>query len=133
MSRQAGGWDALDRIVRLQDAVVAHDRDSLEAWVSERMIWVLPQAHNTRGKHDWIDASCSITWNWFDVRICREIDLGGTRLVEAWIRQQREPTEDELAQGTRAPIAAEGVVVDLWAVEDGDWRLIARHPQRAQD
>lgn len=132
MSDQPGEWDALDRIRRLQDAVVAHDRDSIEAWLSDQMIWVMPRSDNTRGKQEWIDASCSITWDWFDVRISREIDLGNTRLVEAWIGQQRQPTDQEVAQGTQTPIAAEGVVVDLWTLEDGVWRLIARHPQRAE-
>lgn len=130
---QPGGWDALDRIQRLQDAVVAHDRDAIGAWVSDKMIWVMPVVDNTRGKQEWIDASCSITWDWFDIRVSREIDLGDTRIVEAWIGQQRQPTTEEAARGMRAPIAAEGVVVDAWTLEDGEWRLIARHPQRAQE
>ncbi len=132
MSDQPGEWDALARMQRLQHAVVAHDRDSIDAWVSDQMIWVMPLSDNTRGKQEWIDASCSITWDWFDIRVRREIDLGNTRLVEAWVRQQRQPTDEEKAQGTHTPVAAEGVVVDLWTLERGDWRLIARHPQRGE-
>ena len=127
------GWDALDRLQRLQDAVLGHDRDFIEACVSDRMIWVLPVPNGTRGKQEWIDASCGITWDWFEIRINREVDLGTTRIVEAWVRQQRQPTADEVAQGQQSPVAAEGVVVDAWTVEDGHWRLVCRHPQRAQE
>ena len=133
MNDQPGEWDALDRMQRLQDAVLAHDRDSIDACVSDQMIWVMPLPDNTRGKQEWIHASCSITWDWFDIRVSREIDLGNTRIVEAWISQQRQPTTEEVAKGTQAPIAAEGIVVDAWTLEDGDWRLISRHPQRAQE
>jgi hypothetical protein len=125
-------WDAHQRWQSLQDAVLAHDRDQIAAHVSDQMMWVLPVTDNTRGKQAWIDASCAISWNWFDIRIVREIDLGDTRIVEAWVRQQRHATTDEVAQGTQGPITAEGAVLDVWTVEDGTWRLICRHPQRAQ-
>ena len=133
MSDQPGGWDALDQLQRLQEAVLAHDRDAINAGVSDKMIWVMPLPDNARGKQDWIDASCGIAWDWFDISVSREIDLGNTRVVEAWIRQQRQPTAEEMAQGATAPIAAEGVVVDTWSLEDGEWRLTSRHPQRAQE
>lgn len=112
---------------------MAHDRDFINACVSDQMIWVMPQRDNARGKQDWIDASCGIAWDYFDIRVSREIDLGNTRVVEAWIRQQRQPTTEEVAQGTTTPIVAEGVVLDTWSLEDGEWRLTSRHPQRAQE
>jgi len=124
-------WDALDLIRGLQDAVVAHDRDLLDAWVSDRMLWVMPLPDNARGKHEWIEASCSVAWDWFDIRVSREVDLGDTRLVEAWISQQYKlPSED--GSGQAKTVAGQGVVVDLWALEEGTWRLVARHPQKAQ-
>jgi hypothetical protein len=126
-------WDALNQLQRLQDAVLNHSRDLIESSVSDRMIWVLPMSDGTRGKQEWIDASCGITWDWFDLRVTREVDLGTTRIVEAWISQQRQPTAHEVAQGRRTPVAAEGVVVDAWTLEDGRWRLVCRHPQRAQE
>ena len=125
-------FDARERLQRLQDAVLAHDRALLDTYVSDRMIWVLPLPDSAGGKQDWIDASCSVTWDWFDLRVTREVDLGTTRIVEARIGQQRQPTADEVARGTQTPIAADGVVLDAWTLEDGAWRLICRHPQRAQ-
>jgi hypothetical protein len=40
------------------------------------MIWTIPSADNRRGKREWINASCSAAWEWFDVRILRELDIG---------------------------------------------------------
>lgn len=101
-------WDAADRTRRLQDAVRAHDRDFLDHWVSDRMIWVRPLRDNQRGKREWIDASCSVAWEWFDVQILRELDLGESRLVEAWIRQQFRRTNEAASADDRrqsAPMA----------------------------
>lgn len=91
------------------------------------MIWVMPVKDNTRGRSDWIEASCGVAWNWFRVSIHREVDLGDVRVVEAWIEQSREPVDGEEVSG---PVIAEGVVVDVWAEEDGAWRLVSRHPHR---
>ena len=121
-------FDALRLIEDLQDAVQRRDREQLWSAVSERMIWVMPLKDNARGKAEWIEASCGVTWNWFRVSIHREVDLGAVRVVEAWVEQSREPVEGEDAS---EPVAAEGVVVDVWADEDGTWRLVSRHPQRS--
>lgn len=126
-------WDAADRTRLLQDAVRTHDRDFLDDWVSDRMIWVMPLRDNQRGKREWIDASCSVAWDWFDVQILREVDLGDARLVEAWIRQQYRRTNEAGPAEEPTTVTADGVVVDLWAREGGRWRLVARHPQRAEN
>ena len=104
------------------------DREHLEAAVSDRMIWVMPTAENRRGKQDWIEASCAVTWNWFEVEICREIDLGDARVVESWVRLSRDPVASEEVS---EPVIGAGPILDVWAIENGAWRLVARHPQRA--
>jgi ketosteroid isomerase-like protein len=121
-------FDALHLIEDPQAAVQRGDRERVEAMVSDRMIWVMPLKDSARGKAEWVDASCSVAWNWFRISIPREVDLGEVRLVEAWIEQSREPVDGEDASG---PVIAEGVVVDVWAREDGVWRLVSRHPQRS--
>ena len=124
-------WDALDQLNRLQDAVAARDLATLDAIVSDQMIWILPVPDNNRGKQEWIDASCSITWDWVGSRISRELDLGTVRVVEAWMELQRQPTDEERAQGQLKPLVREGVVVDVWTLENDEWRLISRQPQSA--
>jgi hypothetical protein len=114
----------------LQEAVRTHDRAYLDAAVSDRMIWVLPQSDNGRGKQDWIDASLGVTWNWFEVDVLRQLNLGDTRVVEFWVRQSRQAVAGE---DPDHPVTAAGVVLDVWAVENGAWRLLVRHPQRADD
>ena len=120
-------FDALRLIEDLQSAVQRSDREHLEAAVSDRMIWIMPVKDNLRGKAEWIEASCGVTWHWFRVSIQRELNLGEVRVVEAWFEQSREPVAGE---DTLEPVTAEGVVVDIWAEEDGVWRLVSRHPQR---
>jgi hypothetical protein len=39
------------------------------------MIWVMPVAENRPGKHEWLEASCSVTWHWFQVGEHRELDF----------------------------------------------------------
>jgi ketosteroid isomerase-like protein len=114
----------------LQDAVRRGDTAQLEASVSDRMIWVMPTELNSRGKKEWIEASCSISWHWFRVTIQRELDLDDVRVVEAWISQSRDPVPSE---DSSQPVSASGVVLDVWANESGSWRLVARQPQRAGD
>jgi hypothetical protein len=108
-------FDALRLIEDLQDGGQRRDRKHLRSAVSDRMIWVMPLKDNARGKAEWIEASCGVTWNWFRVSIHREVDLGRVRVVEAWVEQSREPVEGEDAS---EPVTAEGVVVDVWAHED---------------
>ena len=121
-------FDALRLIEDLQDAVQRGDREHLGSAVSDRMIWVMPLKDNARGKAEWIEASCGVNWNWFRVSIHRQVDLGRVRVVEAWVEQSRDPVDGEAAS---EPVIAEGVVVDVWADEDGAWRLLSRHPQRS--
>ncbi|GAA2473566.1 hypothetical protein [Terrabacter carboxydivorans] len=111
----------------LQAAVRCGDMQRLDAMVSDRMIWTMARLDNPGGKREWIDASCAVTWHWFHVTVCRELDLGGVMVVESIIRQAREPSAGEGATG---PVTAEGVVVDVWTLESESWRLVARHPQR---
>jgi ribosomal protein S18 acetylase RimI-like enzyme len=118
---------------RLQEAVRVRDRAYLEAAVSERMIWVMPSAGNRRGKRDWIDGSCSVDWDWFEIEVVRVVDLGSTRVVECWINQQYRPKPEAGGEDALPPVSAAGAVCDVWSVEDGEWRLVARHPQRAPD
>lgn len=120
-------FDAQQALETLQDAVQRHDRDRVAALVSDRMIWVMPLADNERGKTEWIDASLGVTWHWFQITIRREVDLGDVRIVEALVRQSREPSATE---DTTSPVTAEGIVVDVWALEGDTWRLVARHPHR---
>jgi hypothetical protein len=70
-----------------------------------------------------------VTWNWFQIAISRQLDLGDTRVVESWISQSREPVAGE---EDSAPVTGAGRVLDVWAVENGTWRLVARHPQGAK-
>lgn len=120
-------FEAQNTLEALQDAVQRHDRERVAEFVSDRMIWVLPLADNERGKTEWIDASCAVNWHWFEISISREVDLGDVRIVEALVRQSRDPSSTE---ETTSAVIAEGVVVDVWALEDDTWRLVARHPHR---
>jgi uncharacterized protein DUF4440 len=123
-------FDALEVTKALQEAVRVRDREYLEAAVSDRMIWVMPVAENRRGKREWIEASCSVTWNWFQVDLHRELDVGDARVVECWISQSRDPVVGVEGKG---PVTATGLVLDVWTQENGIWRLVTRHPQRAED
>ena len=118
-------FDAQHTLEMLQDAVQRHDRERVAELVSDRMIWVMPLVDNERGKTEWIDASLGVTWHWFRITIRREVDLGDVRIVEALVRQSREPSATE---DTTSPVTVEGIVVDAWALESGTWRLVARHP-----
>lgn len=121
-------FDAQQVTEALQEAVRLGDTAHLEASVSDRMIWVTPTTDDRRGKQEWIEASCSIVWHWFEVTVRRELNLGTVRVVEAWISQSRAPVAGEEPS---QPVSASGVVLDVWANEGGHWRLIARQPQRA--
>jgi hypothetical protein len=88
-------FDAEESTKALQEAVRVRDREYLEAAVSDRIIWVEPVLDNRRGKRDWIEASCPVTWNWFQVYISRQLDLGDTRVVASWISLSREPVAGE--------------------------------------
>ena len=71
-----------------------------------------------------------MSWHWFEVEVLRLVRLDSATVVESWIRQSREPVfGEDLSQ----PVTATGVVLDVWAEENGTWRLAARHPQRASD
>jgi hypothetical protein len=126
----AGLFDALQFTEAVQDAVRRGDREHLGRVVSDDMIWVMPVTGNQRGKHEWIEASCSVTWHWFEVTVLRALELDNVRVVESWIRQSRHPTPSEGASG---PVVGAGVVLDVWVNESGAWLLVARHPQRASD
>lgn len=80
------------------------------------MIWVMPLKDNQRGKWEWINASCGVSWHWFRVSVRREVDLGAVHVVESLIKQSRYPADGEDVSG---PVVAEGVVVDIWGIEDG--------------
>ncbi|GAA2743116.1 hypothetical protein GCM10009868_15640 [Terrabacter aerolatus] len=108
----------------LQAAVLRGDMHRLDAMVSDRMIWTMPLLDNHRGKRGWIDTSCAVSWHWFHVTVCRELDLGGVMVVESIIRQAREPSAGEAVAG---PVTAEGVVLDVWTLESESWRLVSRH------
>jgi ketosteroid isomerase-like protein len=123
-------FDAQQSTEALQEAVRLGDREHLESSVSDSMIWVMPSSDNQRGKQEWIDASCSITWHWFEVTVRRALELDNACVVESWIRQSRDPVSGE---DDSPPVAAAGVVLDVWANEGGTWRLVARYPQRAGD
>ena len=110
----------------------SHEDDLIEACVSDRIVWVLPIPDSNRGKQEWIDASCAITWDWLELPVTREVDLDTTRIVEAWISQQRQPTSDEVAQG-KHPSPPKELSSTFGQSKVGDWRLICRHPQRAQE
>ncbi len=123
-------FDAHQSTEALQEAVRLGDREHLETAVSDSMIWVMPTAENHRGKQEWIDASCSIAWHWFNVTVRRAVELDNACVVESWISQSRDPVPGE---DDSRPVAAAGVVLDVWADEGGTWCLVARHPQRAGD
>jgi hypothetical protein len=123
-------FDAEESTKALQEAVRVRDREYLDAVVSDRMIFVEPVLNKRRGKREWIEASCSVTWNWFQIDISRQLDLGDTRVVEVWISLSREPVAGEEAS---EPVTGAGPMLDVWAIENGSWRLVARHPQRATD
>lgn len=123
-------FDAEEQTRALQEAVRVRDREYLDAVVSDRMIFVEPVPNKSRGKQEWIEASCSVTWNWFQIDVARQLDLGDTRVVEVWISLSREPVTGEAAS---EPVTGAGPMLDIWTNEDGIWRLVARHPQRAND
>ncbi|HUR14173.1 MAG TPA: DUF4440 domain-containing protein [Mycobacteriales bacterium] len=115
-------FDATAATRALQDAVLRHDHVYLENACSDQMLWSMPSRDNQRGKRAWIDASCAVAWDWFEVDVLRQLDVGQVVVVESWIRQQYTLNG--------AQVVGEGVVVDVWALEDSTWRVVARHPQR---
>lgn len=124
-------FDAQRTIDELQEALRVGDTERVEDTVSDRMIWTLPVTGNTRGKREWIDASTAITWNWFRTDVRRVVEVGDdVRIVEFWVDQSRQPVEGEDQSG---PVLGSGIVLDVWVREGDTWRVISRHPQRAQD
>lgn len=123
-------FDAEESTKALQEAVRVRDREYLDAVISDRMVFVEPVLDRRRGKREWIEASCSVTWNWFQIDIPRQVDLGGTYVVEVWVSLSREPVAGEEVKG---PVTGAGPMLDVWANEDGVWRLVARQTQRASD
>ena len=123
-------FDAQQAIEALQEAVRSGDREYLAGAVSDLMIWVMHSSENQRVKHEWIDASCGVSWHWFEVEVLRVVRLDNATVVESWIRQSREPVSGE---DRSQPVTATGVVLDVWVEENGTWRLAARHPQGASD
>ena len=121
--------DVTELLESLQEAVRVRDRAHLDAAVSERMIWVMPIADNERGKRDWIDASLGVSWHWFEISVRRVVEPGDTIVVEWWARQSRDVVSTDDQPG---PITAEGVVLDVWNLEDDRWRLVTRHPARTE-
>ena len=91
-------FDAQQAIEALQEAVRSGDREYLAGAVSDRMIWVMPSSDNQRGKHEWIEASCGVSWHWFEVEVLRVVRLDNATVVESWIRQSREPVSGEIAR-----------------------------------
>lgn len=116
-------FEATAQTRALQDAVQRHDKGYLLAACSDRMIWSMPERDNRRGKDAWVEASCGVSWDWFEVEVLRQVELGEAIVVESWIRQQYTREEQ--------PQEAAGLVVDVWVREGEQWRLVARHPQRA--
>lgn len=84
----SGMFDAPDATRALQDAVLRHDHAFLEQACSDQMLWSMPSRDSRRGKREWIEASCSVAWDWFEVEVLRDLDLGDVAVVESWIRQQ---------------------------------------------
>jgi hypothetical protein len=123
-------FDAEKSTKALQEAVRVRDRKYLESVISDRMIFVEPVLNRRRGKHEWIEASCSVTWNWFQVDVGRQVDLGDTRVVELWVSLSREAVAGE---SVASPVTGAGPILDVWANEKGTWRLVARQAQRAGD
>jgi hypothetical protein len=124
-----GMFDPQVTLENLQDAVLRGDRDTLAELVSDRMIWIMPSLGNGRGKREWIDASCGVTWYWFRIEVLRTVALDEVVIVEALIGQSRKATEEEASS---EPVTAQGIVADIWALEGRTWRLVARHPHRIE-
>jgi ketosteroid isomerase-like protein len=117
---------------RLQEAVRTHDVARLQEMVSERMIFASSRSllrlgysgfAEFNGRVEWIAAATVIPWVRFDVHEVRAVTLAHAVVVDSRMSQvvRRDGQEQHSIW----------VVTDVWALEDEQWRLVARHPDLA--
>ncbi len=110
----------------LQEAVRAHDPARLDALVSERLVFASARQIGRVGKAEFVAAAMSIEWQRFDCSEFRILDLDVV-VVDYEIQQ-----EIRAAPGStpaHAPAQTAWVMTDVWALENGRWRLVSRHPE----
>lgn len=114
---------------RLQDAVRDHDRRVLDELISDRFALVSGRSLGRLGKEDWIAAALQVEWKSFVVSVSGVIDLDGVWVVDHDVEQEMAAAP---GWATQSPMRTRWITTDVWAVEEGQWRLVCRHPEMLQ-
>ena len=122
-------FDAQIESDRLQHAVRDHDQRVLDELISERFVLVSGRSLGRLGKEEWIAAALQVEWKSFTVSVSRVISLDGVVIVDQDIEQELA-VAPSWASG--APAQTRWITTDVWADEDGRWRLVCRHPELLQ-
>jgi Domain of unknown function (DUF4440) len=122
-------FDAEAATDRLQDAVRRHDRGLLDQLISERFALASGRSLGRLGKKEWIAAGLNVEWKNFVISIARVIEISDVVIVDHDIEQDMEASPDWAAD---APTHARWITTDVWVAEDGEWRLVCRHPELRQ-
>lgn len=114
-----------DLVQRLQEAVLAKDRETLEQLVDPGFALTGSAALGLLDKEQWIDAALEFAWDAFDFEESRTIDLESTAVVITRLRQRgRWKGQD---------IGGRFLLVDLFRRFEEVWRLVSRYAERLAD
>jgi uncharacterized protein YciI len=111
----------------LQEAVRVHDKARLDALVSERLVFASGRQLGRIGKAEFVGAAMSIDWQRFDCSEFRTLALDDVVVVDYEIKQEIRAAPDSTT--ANAPTETAWVMTDVWALENGRWRLVSRHPE----
>jgi Domain of unknown function (DUF4440) len=119
-------FDARAETDRLQDAVRRHDHALLDELVSGRFALVSARSLGRLDKEAWIASALQVEWKDFVVSVRRVIDMESFAVVDYDIDQEMAAAPS-WAPG--APTKTQWVVTDVWGRENGQLRLVCRHPE----
>lgn len=114
-----------DSVLRLQAAVLAHDRETLERLVGPGFALTGSAALGVLDRRQWIDSALEFAWEAFDFDETSTIDLGPTAIVVSRLRQRGS------WKGT--DISGRFLLVDVCRRFEEDWQLVSRYAERLAD